>query len=521
MASGVAQLVVKVVSDTRSATKGLDDVTSRADRMKRGLGTAAKAATGVLVGLGAAAVSAGRAAAEDARGQALLANAMKNSAGASKESIAATEEWIDKTARATGVADDQLRPAMASLVRSTGSATKAQEAMNVALDVAAATGKPVESVANAMAKGFAGTTSSLGRLVPGLDAAALKAGDMSAVMDDLQAKTGGAAAAAAESTSGQFDRMTVAIDEAKESLGAGLLPIMSMFAGVLATVGGFVSEHVTLFQTLAVILAGLAVTVIAVNAAVKAYRAITLIATAAQAAFNLVMALNPVVLVVIAVVALIAALVLLVKKNETVRAAFLAAWNAIKAGVSAVADFLKAVWDKITAAAKVVAGAVQAAWEATWEALKTAATTVRDWVVEKFQALRDKVGDVASAVTKAWDAVWDGLKSAVSGLGAVLSAPFDAVASAVDWVVGKVQDLLDLIGKIKIPDLPGLGDLVPFAASSAASAAGLGALSTPSTRSTTGGGVNIVVNGAVDPEATARQIRRILAGHDRRVGLQP
>jgi enoyl-CoA hydratase/carnithine racemase len=32
-------------------------------------------------------------------------------------------------------------------------------------------------------------------------------------------------------------------------------------------------------------------------------------------------------------------------------------------------------------------------------------------------------------------------------------------------------------------------------------------------------GPTIIVNGAIDPEATARQIRRVLAGHDRRMGL--
>src|SRR5262245_15220240 len=275
MASAVATLIVKMTSDVKDAQAGLEGVTSRSEKMKRGLSTAAKVATGVLVGLGAAAVSAANAAAEDEKSQALLAQAMTKSAGATKDQIAATEDWISKTAAATGVADDQLRPALANLVRATGDVEKSQRDMAVALDVAAATGKPVEQVTAAMAKGYAGTTTALGRLVPGIDKAVLASGDMNKVMAELAAKTGGSAARAADTAAGRMARMQVAMDEAKESMGSGLLPIMSKLATMLAKVGGFAQTHSKSFQIIAIAIAALAAATIAANAAISVATAVT------------------------------------------------------------------------------------------------------------------------------------------------------------------------------------------------------------------------------------------------------
>ena len=131
-----------------------------------------------LLGIGAAAIHAADAAAEDAQSQALLANSMKNAAGASKQQIAATEDWIDAQSKATGVTDDELRPALGSLVRATGDVEKSQKALKVAMDISAATGKPLQTVADAMAKGFGGKTSALGTAGAGRQPGSAEIGDM-------------------------------------------------------------------------------------------------------------------------------------------------------------------------------------------------------------------------------------------------------------------------------------------------------------------------------------------------------
>jgi hypothetical protein len=158
-----------------------------------------------------------------------LALALENATGATTAQIAATEQSILQMSLATGVADDQLRPALGRLVRSTGDAEKAQELLAIALDVSTATGKPLETVAAALSKGFDGNTAALGKLGIGLSAAELKTMTFTDVQGKLTDLFGGAAARNAETYSGRIARMQVAFDEAKETLGFALLPILQKF----------------------------------------------------------------------------------------------------------------------------------------------------------------------------------------------------------------------------------------------------------------------------------------------------
>jgi hypothetical protein len=124
------------------------------------------------------------------------------------------------------VADDQLRPALGRLVRSTGDITKAQDLLSTALDVSTATGKPLETVANALGKAYDGNTAALGKLGIGLSAAELKTMDFTQVQGRLSDLFGGAAARNADTYAGRIARMQVAFDEAKETIGFALLPIL-------------------------------------------------------------------------------------------------------------------------------------------------------------------------------------------------------------------------------------------------------------------------------------------------------
>ena len=78
------------------------------------------------------------------------------------------EKFIQSLQRQTGVLDDQLRPAFQQLLVATGSVTKAQEGLSVALDVAAGTSSDVESVTKAISKAYAGNTTALTKLIPAL-----------------------------------------------------------------------------------------------------------------------------------------------------------------------------------------------------------------------------------------------------------------------------------------------------------------------------------------------------------------
>ena len=174
-----------------------------------------------------------KAAIEDEQAQTQLALALENATGATNAQIKATEDSILQMSLATGVADDKLRPALGRLVRSTGDITKAQDLLAIALDVSTATGKPLEAVANSLGKAYDGNTSALGKLGLGLDAAELKTMTFTEVQGKLTELFGGAAAANADNYAGKIARVQIAFDEAKETLGAALLPILDKFLGFI------------------------------------------------------------------------------------------------------------------------------------------------------------------------------------------------------------------------------------------------------------------------------------------------
>lgn len=136
----------------------------------------------------------------------------------------AVEDFIDNLQRATGVADDQLRPAMQTLVTATQDAAQAQDLLGIALDISAATGKDLTSVSGALAKAANGQFTQINRLTNGaIDPSILKTKDLALVTDELSRLYGGQAAANAETFAGRMRRLSVAADELKESFGQGFI----------------------------------------------------------------------------------------------------------------------------------------------------------------------------------------------------------------------------------------------------------------------------------------------------------
>jgi hypothetical protein len=195
---------------------------------------AAKLAVIGFAALGASAAAAGavlfkaaQAAAADQAAQVELANAIKASTTASDLQIKGLEEFVDKTQRATGVADDNLRPALGRLVRATGDVTKAQDLLNLSLDLSASTGKSVEATANALAKAQEGSFGALAKLGVGYDAATLKAAGFEKVQGMLEDRFGGSAAEKAATYEGVVARLKITLGELQESIGYKVLPILT------------------------------------------------------------------------------------------------------------------------------------------------------------------------------------------------------------------------------------------------------------------------------------------------------
>jgi hypothetical protein len=239
--AGSRTLKLSILGDVDNLNKSLKaagkDVDTFGDKMGKVGKMVGAAFVAAAAAAGAYAIKIGvegvKAAIEDEKAQTQLALALENATGATTAQIKATEQSILQMSLATGVADDELRPALGRLVRSTGDITKAQDLLSTALDISTATGKPLETVANALGKAYDGNTASLGKLGIGLSAAELKTMNFTQVQSKLSDLFGGAAARNADTYAGRIARMQVAFNEAKETIGFALLPILEKLMGFI------------------------------------------------------------------------------------------------------------------------------------------------------------------------------------------------------------------------------------------------------------------------------------------------
>lgn len=189
------------------------------------------AAVGVAAAIGAKSLwNFAQMARADQLAQVQLAGTLKATTKATDQQIAAVEDWVDITARATGVADDDLRPGLNRLLRSTKDVTKAQKLLSLALDISGRTGKPLETVVNALGKAYDGSNTALGKLGLGYDKAELKAKNFKTIQDELTKEFAGGANEKAMTFEGTMARLSITLDELKESLGTYIIPFLTEVA---------------------------------------------------------------------------------------------------------------------------------------------------------------------------------------------------------------------------------------------------------------------------------------------------
>jgi hypothetical protein len=220
-----------------SLTKGTNDVQSFGDKLTK----FGKIAGAAFLAAGAAAVAyAGKlavdgvkAAIEDEAAQLRLAASLKNVTGATDATIAATEDYILQTSLATGVTDDELRPSLDRLVRSTENVAEAQKLQSLALDIAAGTGKSLTQVSESLAKAHDGNFGALKRLGVSIDENIIKSKDFDGATAALAATFQNQASIQADTFNGKMTRLKVAFDEGKETVGGFILdaitPMVSLF----------------------------------------------------------------------------------------------------------------------------------------------------------------------------------------------------------------------------------------------------------------------------------------------------
>lgn len=249
--AGNRTLKLSILADVDDLKKKLGTADNEVQGFGDKLGKFGKVAGAAFAAAGAAAVAyAGKlaidgvkSAIEDEAAQLRLATALKNVTGATDAQIAATEDYITKTTLATGVTDDELRPSLQRLVTATNDVKEAQRLQAIALDVSAGSGKSLEAVTNAMAKAAEGNTGALVKLGIGLSAAELKTMSMEQVTAQLADTFGGQAATQADTFQGKMQRLQVAFDEGKETVGAFILDaITPLVSGLVNNVIPRISE---------------------------------------------------------------------------------------------------------------------------------------------------------------------------------------------------------------------------------------------------------------------------------------
>jgi hypothetical protein len=133
------------------------------------------------------------------------------------------DQFLQKLELATGVAGDKLTNAFISLSQATGDASTAQKILTTALDVSLGTGKDLQTVSTALQRAYKGETTALARLRIGYTTAELQGRDFEDVIGDLQKRFDGAAGQATDTFAGKMDRLTAAVEQAKEAFGEGLV----------------------------------------------------------------------------------------------------------------------------------------------------------------------------------------------------------------------------------------------------------------------------------------------------------
>lgn len=170
-----------------------------------------------------------KAAAADQKAQQQLALALKN-VGLGRDAATA-EGYIQRIEKEYGIVDDKLRPAYSRLAIATQDTLETQRLLSIAMDISASTGKDLDSVTSALSKAYLGSNTALSKLGVGISKADLATKSFDDITKQLAVTFAGAAVKSANSVSGSMDKLAIATNNAKETIGVGLIEAFANLAG--------------------------------------------------------------------------------------------------------------------------------------------------------------------------------------------------------------------------------------------------------------------------------------------------
>ncbi len=211
--------------------KGFKEAESAVDKLGKNVKNLAKT-FGLALGA-AAIVKFGKASAkafmQDEAAANRLTTAVKNlGLGFEDERI---KNFVSTIESQTGVLDDKLRPALQSLLTTTGSVAKSQELLRLAIDVAAGSGEDLSTVANDLSQAYVGNRKELKKYNLGLSQTELKVASFNDVQTALNKQFSGSNAAYLDTYAGQLSVLGVSFANMQETIGKGLLDSFALLAG--------------------------------------------------------------------------------------------------------------------------------------------------------------------------------------------------------------------------------------------------------------------------------------------------
>ena len=298
--AGIVIPLITEFKDTgiKQAMKEFKALGTAGEKAQFAIKKAAVPAAAALAGVVTVITGAVSAAIEDQAAQASLARQIKASTKATDAQIASVEKYISSLGASVAISDDEARPAFQALIVATKDLTQAQDLLNIAIDVSAATGTDLTTVSDALAKAYAGNMRGLQALSPEIKAMVKDGASLEEVLATLQTNFGGAGEAAANTAAGGMKKLGIAFNETKESIGMAFLPILEKLQPVIEKFSAWAEQNPTLLAAVIAAMGILAVSILAVNAA---------------------MALNPAIAITAGIIALGIAVVAAYKKFETFR----------------------------------------------------------------------------------------------------------------------------------------------------------------------------------------------------------
>jgi phage-related minor tail protein len=273
-----------------------------------------------------------------------------------------------------------------------------------------------------------------------LDSAAAEFGNVAGAIDK-------AGAAIGESDSAKIEGFKRSAMAAAQALAADLVPS-------LTEAGGWIKKNQEWIKPLAVTLGSLAVAIIAVNLATKAwmateraFAAVKAMATAAQWLFNAALWASPITWIVIGIIALIAVIVLIATKTTWFQQGWAIAWGFIKDNALGAWALLKTFWSWLVG---------------FYHANVAAVISMKDGVVKAWNAVIDFLTTWKNKVKAVFDAVGDFIGAGFNKGKEAARTAINGVIGFVNNALGAINGLINLANKVpgvNIPTIHGLPKL--------------------------------------------------------------